>query len=193
MKKLIFSVIMMLVIASVLKSQDRPSSPLTFSYRANDTLRVNEPLKREYFIQKEVILGTQWYGHPRMLKALKMQVQQGTQPDGAALPILPNNDSSNYKMYHIWDSRKYDNALGFEYKPTLYISETDRGKLITNANDPSRPIFGFSHRDGTIEPPIDSGDENFRLGLYPNDLPAYNPDSVVLKKTWITWFQVLRF
>lgn len=100
MKKLILSVIMMLIVTSVLKSQDRPPSPLTFTYRANDTMRVNEPLKREYFIQKEVILGTQWYGHPRMLKALKMDVNHGT-PDDSYL--IANTDTAIMK--YIWENK----------------------------------------------------------------------------------------
>lgn len=126
MKKL--SMLLMFVIILTAKSQDRPPSPLTFTYKVNGQTKTNEPLKRDYFKQEKFMLGTQWYGHPRMLQALNMNVQQGIQ-DGSG--IIPNDSSATYKMYHIWDGRLYENALGFEYKPTLYIPESDRGKLVT--------------------------------------------------------------
>ena len=126
MKKL--SIIMMLLIILTAKSQDRPPSPLTFTFRANDTMRVNEHLKREFFPQKKFMLGSQWYGHPRMLQALNMNVQQGTQ-DGDG--IIPNDSSATYKMYHIWVNKGPNQSRAFQYEPTLYIPYSERCKFIT--------------------------------------------------------------
>ncbi len=181
MKKSIITISFLVLCSICVYSQDNLPTPFIFNYRANDTLRVNETLKKEYFPQTKFMLGTQWYGHPRMLKALEMNENQGTWPDDTWRVI--GNPYPDYKMYHIWEIKSPDYGQAFEFKPTLYIPESERGELIKSDLDPSRNIFGFSHRKGKIVLPTD--DNNVRLGLSPLDLPNYSPDSIVLKNAWL--------
>jgi hypothetical protein len=70
MKKL--SILIILLVSSVLSAQDRYPDPLEFIYEVNNTSGVRKPLDKNDFVQNSFMLTTQWWGHPRMLKALKM-------------------------------------------------------------------------------------------------------------------------
>jgi hypothetical protein len=160
-------------------SQDDYPKPFKFDYRVNGVLKTNEPFKREYIKQTKFHLGTQWYGHPIILKSLKMDFNEGTQSDA---DIIPNTDP-NYKMYYIFESKSFDNDRVFQFEPTLYIPLSDTGKLVTKPNDKNHSIWGFSEIKGTRLPPDSSNNENYdRLILKKN---SSDTNSVVLENSWL--------
>jgi hypothetical protein len=179
MKKIILTIAMLITITTSGFSQDDYPKPFKFDYKVNGVQKTNEPFKREYIKQTKFHLGTQWYGHPIILKALKMDVNEGTQSGD---DIIPNTDS-NYKMRYIFESKSFDNDRVFQYEPTLYIPLSDTGKLITKPNDKNHSIWGFSNIQGTRLLPADTSNENYdRLILY-HDSSYIN--SVVLENSWL--------
>ena len=177
------SIILMLVIflsTLIINSQDRYPKPFKFNYKVESNQRTNAVLDTNDLIQTKFHLGTQWYGHPRMLQALKMTVNHGTK-EGSEIIANPNPDT--FKMKYIWENKLADHSRAFQYEPTLLIPYTERGNFITKPNDKNRSIFGFSHILGTILPPSESENENYdRLILF-KDSSYVN--SVVLKDSWI--------
>ena len=177
------SLILMLVIflsTLIINSQDRYPKPFKFNYKVESNQRTNAVLDTNDLIQTKFHLGTQWYGHPRMLQALKMTVNHGTQEGNG---IIANPNSDTFKMKYIWENKLADHSRAYQYEPTLYIPYNKRGNFITKPNDKNRSIFGFSHILGTILPPSESENENYdRLILF-KDSSYVN--SVVLKDSWI--------
>lgn len=163
---------MLIVISNLSLAQDKYPEPFKFNYYNKGTLYNNHPLDGNLFTQDSFWLCTQWGGSARMLKALKMNGNHGTLPDGG-LNTYPNTTS--HKLQYIWEVKSPDHARGFQFEPTLYIPDTSRGKLVTR----NHQVFGFSKVLGTIETnPSDENYERLKLG-------TAQKDSIVLSKSWI--------
>jgi hypothetical protein len=124
-----------------LLTQDYESPALRFTYKIGSTTYTNEPFMQSRFQQNSFIISTQWYGHPKILQALKFNAQQGCQPYGG-LVVIPN-PNPNYKMYHIWDNRAFEFGRGFQYEPTITINDNNPDSLIKRQGDTTHSIFGF--------------------------------------------------
>ncbi len=118
--------IVLLLIANSLFAQDNYPKPFKFNYKSKGTQYNDTSFERSNFVQDSIWLGSQWYAHPKMLNALRMQTNQGTWPDGN-INLIPNK--TTIPMYHIWETKTPDNARGFQYEPTLFIPLEQRGKL----------------------------------------------------------------
>lgn len=180
MKNTLTLMIILFLTTLIIISQDRYPKPFKFNYKVESNQRTNAVLDTNDLIQTKFHLGTQWYGHPRMLQALNMTVNHGTQ-EGSGIIANPNSDT--FKMKYIWENKLADHSRAFQYEPTLHIPYSERGNFITKPNDKNRSIFGFSHILGAILPPSESENENYdRLILF-KDSSYVN--SVVLKDSWI--------
>jgi hypothetical protein len=169
MKKII---LVLILISNIAFAQDKYPQPFKFNYYNKGTLYNNHPLDGSLFTQDSFWLGTQWGGHPKMLKALKMNGNHGTLPDNLYPAYL---NSTGHKLQYIWENKVFDYARGFQFEPTLYIPDTNRGKLITR----NHQIFGFSKVLGTIDTtPSNENYDRLILGMA-------QKDSIVLAKSWI--------
>ena len=172
-KNIIKKIILMLIfVSNLIFAQDKYPQPFKFNYYNKGTLYNNHPFDGSLFTQDSFWLGTQWGGHPRMLKALKMNSNHGTLPDNLYPAYL---NSTGHKLQYIWENKVFDYARGFQFEPTLHIPDSSRGKLITR----NHQVFGFSKVLGTIEiNPTNENYERLKLG-------TAQKDSVVLAKSWI--------
>lgn len=80
MRKIIILASLVAVAISSLFSQDRDPSPFRLTYLYGGRLYVDTCMSQQVFKQKKFVLGAQWGMHPRMGRALRMNVNQGTQP-----------------------------------------------------------------------------------------------------------------
>ncbi len=169
MRKIILG---LLLISNIVFAQDKYPQPFKFNYYNKGTLYNNHPFDGSLFTQDSLWLGTQWGGHPRMLKALKMNSNHGTLPDNLYPAYL---NSTGHKLQYIWENKVFDYARGFQFEPTLFIHDTNRGKLVSR----NHQIFGFGKRLGTIESNhTNENHERLKLG-------TAQKDSIVLTKSWI--------
>lgn len=77
MKKIIILASLVVVAISSLFSQDRDPSPFRLTYKYDGRLYVDTCMSQQVFKQKKFVLGAQWGMHPRMGRALRMNVNQG--------------------------------------------------------------------------------------------------------------------
>jgi hypothetical protein len=168
-----------------LSAQDSEPSPLLFTIKVNGDTMSNQAFSRDFFKQEEFFLGPQWEGHARMLQALHCNLNHGVRPqhgwsDSARIGFFPNNADSGYKLKYIWDGRK-ENYRGFQYSPTLYITESQRGQFIYQAADDRCSVFGFSYIRDSAQVINNPNSTIYKLYADSSDYI----DSVVLGKTWI--------
>ncbi|MGE5480562.1 MAG: hypothetical protein ACM3U1_09085 [Chloroflexota bacterium] len=152
MRKISILIALLSIATHSLFSQDRAPSPLRFNYQYEERFYHDTVLSQEVFKQKKFVLGSQWGMHPRVARALKMNVNQGWQPKpgGPADQQLYRNPFTDYPLYHIWNCEQYEPGMGFVFEPTLYIPPAQRGQFITKPNDTTRAIWGFSDYRGEI-------------------------------------------
>jgi hypothetical protein len=185
MKTLIIISVLLFVTINV-SAHDSEPSPLNFSYIANGQNYEDQALNKEHFQQTNFIISTQWEGHSRMLQALKFNMNHGHRPRndwGTSLgrvSSFPNIADSGYSMKYIWTGGKHE-CRGFQYSPTLYIPENQRGKLIYQTADNRRSVFGFSYIRDSAQ--VINNPNSTIYKLY-TDSTNYI-DSVVLGNTWI--------
>lgn len=101
---LILTVLIFSAFSTMLFSQDTEPSPLRFNFIANGDSITNQPLSSDYFPQTKFMLGTQWGGHSRMLKALRMNSNHAWQPhfgwdDSTVVSPADPADSMKYIWY----------------------------------------------------------------------------------------------
>lgn len=179
-----YIVLLLAICFSLINAQDKEVSPMKFTYKYGDTTFVNKTFKPELLKQKNFVISTQWEGHPRVLKALLFNYNQGWHPNWG-IPPLRDLDSS-YKLKHIWDNRNYEYIPGCVFEPTLYIPENKRDELVVRKYDTTLAVWGFSHVKGTILPESQHNDDNYnRLILKKDSLSSYSSDSIVLKNSWM--------
>lgn len=177
MKKI---VILLFVTVISLYSQDKEPSAWKFVWGFSNTPRVFEP---DSFKQTSFMSGFQWSGSPQMNIALRNNACANQ--TYTRYPGFNYEKPMNYVLQPTW---RINNgwhigtfrSIFMQYEPTLLISPTDRGRLITRKGDPSDPIFGFSTVNGYRYSESDSNNENYsRLILTKGmTLPA---DNIVLK------------
>lgn len=87
-------------------SQDRDPSPFRFNFQYDGKFYSDTCMSQEVFKQKKFVLGAQWGMHPRMGRALRMNVNQGV---GSR---LLDTDMTAEEI-NIWKSRLFSRYSAF--------------------------------------------------------------------------------
>ena len=134
-----------LLIPILIFAQDIEQTPFEFDYETADGQQyTDQALDPDLFPQDEYLMGFQWWGTGKMMKAMGM--------NSIAEDAIPHDtaNESNIPIKLIIQPGKFGeannlpyirNAVCMQYEPGL---EADtNGQFNTFPNDPSNPIFGF--------------------------------------------------
>lgn len=180
--------IIFLLFINLVSAQDFEPSNMSFTYTIGSDSYLNQPIDIELFEQEDILTGFIWGHSNTFVDAFETNAKQGNILNSNLYSsqsitksiIQPGKDGAG------WNFPASIHCPMFHFEPTLEISELDDFETIEN--DPSNPVFGFSHinEDASRTFFIDQDDNNkrhYRVVLEDNEFNGSNVELILDKVT----------
>ncbi len=180
-------ILFLILISYSLNAQDIEPVSMSFTYKGTP-ININQ----SRFQQSDYLLGWQWCGHKKNIKAMKTNVVAGGNYNNKQ--PYETYETTNYtiaqpgKNAEAWNRPFIQAAAWLTYEPGLVIPPDER--FITISDDPSNPVFGFKYvtEYGTLTFTNDNDDFNkkhYRLALYQDEFSSSTQSQeLVLSNPW---------
>ena len=186
MKKIIIIIIALLSVYNLM-AQDQGPAKKTFSVDTSMNgswdsseyyVDVNSGL--DYFKMKNMQLGWQWGGTPKISRTLFCNFRDAGS-NNMGLPVETNLVCLFDGTTHGPDTAVM-NVCGYQYECELTPPENDGDKIDYRPGDTSNGVFYFKTRRGRV--PIDSTDENFYRLVIDGDSVNSLYNQIILSDPW---------